>query len=355
MKISKIPGLGRFGIFIDDLDFENITDEEWMEVGKLHLDSLVTIIRKTNLDAEKMYSFMSRWGAGRYSFNAMIIEKYPNWDGTIKSALEDPTWDEEDKETLRAVANVCEGKRNTTMRVSGKKDEHGNALGMFAEGELLWHSNESGNPVFAPGVALLGYQGTTKSSTGFLTTADYYENVSESFRSELDEMVLVHNFIPGKINPGLRKEQDLMMYKNMAPYPNSEIPMVINSPGGIKGLHYSFNTVTHIKGMSDRDSANLLEKIKKDLLKEEYIYDHWYEQDGDLCIFDNSITQHRRLGSTDDRLCYRYQFDYTYLQTEPYIPYNSEPYRSDYIERIHKVANLLKLSDFKLPKKIDKT
>ena len=45
MKITKIPGLGRFGIFIDDVDFTTITNEEWMEIGQLHLQNLVTIIR----------------------------------------------------------------------------------------------------------------------------------------------------------------------------------------------------------------------------------------------------------------------------------------------------------------------
>ena len=34
MKISKIPGLGRFGVFVDDVDFDHITDEEWMEIGR---------------------------------------------------------------------------------------------------------------------------------------------------------------------------------------------------------------------------------------------------------------------------------------------------------------------------------
>jgi len=49
MKVSKIPGLGRFGIFIDDVDFDHLTDEEWLEIGKMHLDNFVTIIRNTNL------------------------------------------------------------------------------------------------------------------------------------------------------------------------------------------------------------------------------------------------------------------------------------------------------------------
>ena len=35
MKISNINGLGSFGIYIDDVDLNNITDEEWKEDGKL--------------------------------------------------------------------------------------------------------------------------------------------------------------------------------------------------------------------------------------------------------------------------------------------------------------------------------
>ena len=37
MKISKIPGLGRFGVFIDDVDFYSMTEEEWTEIGQIHL------------------------------------------------------------------------------------------------------------------------------------------------------------------------------------------------------------------------------------------------------------------------------------------------------------------------------
>lgn len=55
MKITKIPGLGRFGVFIDDVDLNTISDEEWLEIGKLHLEKLVTIIRNTNLTSLPRY------------------------------------------------------------------------------------------------------------------------------------------------------------------------------------------------------------------------------------------------------------------------------------------------------------
>ena len=37
MKISKIPGFGSFGTYIDDVDFNNIDDHTWHEIGKLQI------------------------------------------------------------------------------------------------------------------------------------------------------------------------------------------------------------------------------------------------------------------------------------------------------------------------------
>jgi alpha-ketoglutarate-dependent taurine dioxygenase len=200
---------------------------------------------------------------------------------------------------------------------------------MFAEGELRWHSNESGNLLFAPAVSLLGQSGVVGSATGFLTTTDWYEEQSESFRSELDEMTIVHKFTPGRINPGLRVEQDDIMYRNMCPEP-IELPLVIQSPIGIKGLHYSVNTINSIKGMSLEDSQKMFEHINKTLFVEKYTYDHWYQNDNDLCLFDNSITLHRRLGGVENRLAQRIQYDYNHIQQDNYNPYIQKEFQDVY-------------------------
>ena len=92
--------------------------------------------------------------------------------------------------------------------------------------------------------------------------------------------------------------------------------------------------------MCIRDSNDrLLAEVKKGI--EKYTYDYWWENDDDLLIFDNTIVQHRRLGDTTDRLCLRYQFDYTYLQDDLYQPYLQEPYITRYTERVQKFHKLL--------------
>jgi hypothetical protein len=347
MKITKIPGLGRFGVFIDDLDFSTMTDEEWLEVGKIHLESLVTIIRNVKVAPADYEQWMLKWGNHRVLQHYRILKKFnvPHVQHIVgKEVVNGVEVDEETIKWLRTSFNLMPsaeaGLKTQMLRISGLKNEKGEPLGMFAEGELLWHSNESGNICFAPGVSLLGHHGVVGSATGFLTTPDWYESQSESFRSELDEMVIEHRFTPGRINPGLRLDQDDLMYKNMCPV-DMEIPLVIKSPNGIKGLHYSVNTIDSIKGMTKAESDKMFEYINKTLFVDEYIYDHWYQQDNDICLFDNSITLHRRLGGIADRLCYRIQYDYKKIAPAGYNPYYQEPYATQYSTEIAEVNTIL--------------
>ena len=357
MRVSKIPGLGRFGVFIDDVNFEKLSVEEWNEIGQLHLTNLVTIIRDCNLNWKNQTEWLMKWGDTRYGIRYNILKKYAGktWSQVIKLAIaNDPSIDDIDKLRLSNIARMQEIDPNTgrhVMRVSGKKDQDGNPLGMFAEGELAWHSNESGTLTFTPGVALLSSECMVGSSTGFLTTPDYYETVSNAFRSELDEMILLHRFTPGKINPGLRLEQDEVMHANMCPVDNTEIPIVMRSPGGIVGLHYSINTIYSIKGATKEESDKVFDEINKGLFVEKYTYDHWYQGNSDFCLFDNSITLHRRLGSTDNRLAYRVQHDYSNLQEDFWQPYLTDEYAKKYEDEIIDFVTTAGINDFKLPRR----
>ena len=352
IRITNIPNLEGYGVFVDNIDFRNLTRNEWMDLGKLSMQKLVMIIRSTGLDSRSFHQVIKKWGKDRQNYAATLFAKYPWANGQVDQIIASTEVSEEEKKIIREFQRVggCNRKTGNTLRVSGKK-VNGQRIGMFADGELLWHSNESGDIAFTPAVALLGAENMTNSATGFMVTTPYYYSVSDSFRSELDEMILIHNFMPGKINPGLNEPQDNLMYKNMCPDPDTEIPLVIQSPAGVKGLHYSFNTVTGIKGMSNQEAKKVLAEVRKGL--DPYTYDYWWENDDDLLIFDNSIVQHRRLGDTTNRLCHRYQFDYTYLQykvtKKQYVPYFQEPYKSRYTDKMNIIGEMLKHEGGSLP------
>lgn len=355
MKISKIPNLGRFGIFIDDVDLLNISDEEWMEIGQLHMQNLVTIIRNTNLTKERQVELCNKFGERRHGIKNYLIGKYKSsWEVLQAAVFDDSNLiDKQDKTAVLSIIAVQEKTDSGAdiTRVSGGYTEAGIPKGLFAEGELLWHSNESGTLTFSPGVALLAEKNVIGSATGFITTVDYYESVPDSFRRELDEMILIHKFTPGKVNPGLNMDQDTIIHLNMCPTDSKDIPMVITSPGGIRGLHYSINTVWGIKGCTKKESDEIFERINKELFVDKYIYDHWYQNNGDFLLFDNSITLHRRLGDIKDRLCYRVQHDYTNLQDDVWYPYSQPEFSKQYRREIRDFIKTSGIKNFKLPPK----
>lgn len=342
MKVSKIPNFGNYGVYIDDLDFNKLSEDLWNEIGKIHLKNLVTIIRNCNIQYRDSVNWCERWGPRRHSSMLTICKHYPNL--TMKDVVDlalknsDEIIDEH-KETIHTYFKTRAA--NGIQRVTDKKNSKGEQIGMFPDGELLWHSNEAANPIFAPGVALLGSENMIGSSTGFLQTADYYESISESFRSELNDMIVVHKFTPGKIHAGIHESQDKLMKVNMCPDDESELPMVIKSPGGITGLHYSINTIHSIKGMTVDESKKLFDKINKDLITEKHIYDHWYQSNNDWCFFDNSITVHRRLGAVKERLAYRVQHSYENIQTDNYNPYFQKKYADLYNKKLIELHEFL--------------
>lgn len=349
MKVSKIPGLGRFGVFVDDVDFTTMNDDQWNEIGNLYLNELVVIIRNVNLPPEDMQQWIRKFGPNRDIIKYNMCKKYnTNYRDIIRNSQENPDFfDDDDKLMLKTLGSMQEKTdKGMLMRVSGQRDDRGKPLGMFAEGELLWHSNEAGTLTFTPGVALYAYENVVGSSTGFLTTTDYYENVSESFRSELDEMVLIHTYQKGAINPGHLEEQELITQKVFCPVDNIEIPMVIQSPGGIKGLHYSVNTVSQIKGMTIDESRKVFEEINRNLFVDEYLYDHWYKNDKDLLLFDNSIALHRRLGDVKNRLCYRIQHDLNNLHNNFYEPFFQDPWKTEHRKIMEDFVNVLDLKGY---------
>jgi alpha-ketoglutarate-dependent taurine dioxygenase len=340
MKITKIPGLGRFGVFIDDVDLANISDDQWMEIGKIHLESLVTIFRGIKIDPVTYYNLIRKWGDNRWNRPLLLYKKYGK---PIKELFAKRLLDSDD---LKDVLNYkrWEVDRNCPgmIYVTPKKDTKGRSMGIFGDGELYWHSNECADHTFTPAVSLMGIENMIGSSTGFCTTVDWYEKQTDSFKSELDEMVLIHNFRMTHTSFDDQKrlylehmmsyddDQHTFYHQNTCPVDDSEFPLVIKSPGGITGLHYSINTIDRIKGMKKEESDKLLQKISKELFVEEYIYDHKYQSDTDLLLFDNSITLHNRSienGSSPDRVGYRIQFDYDKLTGEQYQPFFQEEFQ----------------------------
>lgn len=353
--ITKIPNLGDYGVFVDDADLANISLEEWVQTyGDLHLRSLVTIFRDTNIDAERWAELVSAFGRGNSSgvYNFMkqhnitvdtslpIRERFNiTWQNILSGKLQvskDAYEFVEDTQRTRAPVQA-----GYAQRVTGTLDQQGHRTGLFAEGELIWHANESGHLTFTPGVCLFSLDNVVGTSTGFAISAPWYERQTEAFRSELDELIAIHSFTPGKMNPGLNEVQDTINKYAFCPEEN-HIPLVIQSPAGIRGLHYSVTSVVGFKGMLQADSDRLLNIINQGLFADDNVYDHWYsQQSGDFLLFDNSITQHRRRGYIQNRMLYRMATSYSNLSKYQYQPYFQPEFQQQLADQLGEMSQYM--------------
>jgi hypothetical protein len=235
--------------------------------------------------------------------------------------------------------------------VSGEVDSEGKSLGAFGNVECLWHSNESGCYYFTPLVILYGSTGMLGSSTGFCTSTDWYEKQSNSFRSELDQLIAHHAYKPYSVAPGADPDHEAVLRRNFYMDDGADMPLVIKSPGGIVGLHFTYSSVQSFVGMSKNESEALIKKLVDELYVPEYTYDAWWENDtGDFIMFDNTITTHNRtlrpgLSLADTlarRLAYRSHMDYRGLiEYEPFFQEEYNNKRKEYTDPMNYVSDLV--------------
>ena len=149
MKVSKIPGLGRFGVFIDDIDLNTITDEEWMAIGQIHLESLVTIIRAPKIDHHRYAQLMVKWGPWRYNSPIQYFLKYGK---PLKDVILAGELDPADQITLANGRRWQVDKRYPGMvRITPRKNRRGESMGLFGDGERLGQFIDRGRPAGEPG------------------------------------------------------------------------------------------------------------------------------------------------------------------------------------------------------------
>jgi alpha-ketoglutarate-dependent taurine dioxygenase len=338
MKITPINRMGSLGVYVDDINMDHMTEEEWKELGKLFVKEMVVVCRNINIDKEQFYDWIPKWGPVSSFHLLHLKQKY----GDAVITKDPATWgilDADDRFYFESKINIQEriGPGKHLNRIYGGKTNDGKSLGVFDSGDVFWHSNESALLTFAPAVALLGWEDMGQSATGFTQTIDVYEGVPESMRKELDEMVLIHEFRIGRLSDNEAKDPSLaaITRMNFCPEQGLETPFVCTAPNGRKGLHYSINSRARIKGMSEEESNNLFDRLDKLIFNENMVFDHEYiDTRRDMLFFDNSVTLHRRVGHQPTRLGFRTQFTLCDVVDQPWLPWQHMPeydreYRKD--------------------------
>jgi hypothetical protein len=325
MKISKMPGFGSYGTIITDFDWND--PESYQQLKTVNLQSLVTVV-KNNTDQFD--------NVAKHFHNVITTRPYQfKWYSKYGADWR-PQVTEHDIATAKYTEYLALGSQYPGWsRLTAKKDEHGKFIGALTDDTLDWHVDESGAVEFAPLIALYGMNNMQVSCTSFLQTADWYEKQTGSFQSELDSLVAEFAWDDSKLRPErANKEQEDLIKLVQMPRETGEVPLVVVSPGGIKGIRYS-KLITKFKDVSDQDTKSILTKIENEIFVPEYSYDYWWENNtGDLVLFDQSVTLHTRklkpgadvTAEYSKRLAHKIFGDYAGMLN--YKPFEQEPYRS---------------------------
>jgi alpha-ketoglutarate-dependent taurine dioxygenase len=293
MKLRSLNGFGSLGVEVYDFDLMNCADSDLQALGHIVADQLLVYVNKkcsNGIDAKRINYIASVFGDPNGGNNTENLTSK-----MLKYRREHNQLSKQDIEVIRELNYLRQGFEDLPglIRVSGKRDQKGNRTGIFSEGELDWHSDRQGTGVFTPVLALCSVEGTDGTHTEFLQTHDQYLNLPKEKQAEVQSLIGVHVYTPGKLAPGLNMVQDSIVRMNMCPIDGSEVPLFCKSPTGRPGVRLNLTTLEYFKGYSRKESDALISFYRDWFMRDEYKYSHCW-QDGETIFMDQTITLHRR-------------------------------------------------------------
>jgi len=284
----------RFGVNLD-VDFNKLTKQQFLEVGKIFLNELLVVCRNQTLSSRKFASICYSWGFPQIFNPSDYYEDNSNEKKTIQ------------KIGLNNIPGL--------VKICNYKDEDDDYLGILSDNELAWHTDCSGvlNPKEV--IALYAKEVGLNNHTDFIECVTPYEKLTNEDRKLVDSLHYIHLYndksVPEYANSNRTHLQ--VLYSSEISNEQIKIPLIITSPRGYRGFRYNCKSFIKFVGKNDKESAELKQWIESLLFKEENIYTHFWKP-GDLVFMDQTVLLHRRRPQNfDKRLLYRIHFDVSKL------------------------------------------
>jgi taurine dioxygenase len=243
-----------------------LDDETFRRIHAAWLDHLVLLFRRQRLDDADLVRFTGRFGE---------LEEAPLFQGR------------------RYVDQHPEVMIISNVSVNGRE------IGSLGNAEAFWHTDL--NFVAEPPAASCLYAHEvppTGGDTGFANMYRAFESLPSDLRRRIDGRTILHD---ARFNSaGYARETRL---------PDTSHPIVRTHPEtGRKGLYLGRRANARIEGVSEQESDRLLDALWQHAVSGEVTWHHQW-QPGDLLIWDNRCTLHRRdsFDATQRRIMHRTQ------------------------------------------------
>ena len=170
------------------------------------------------------------------------------------------------------------------MVLSNRLDDDGEPQGM-ADAGTFWHSDVSYKPSPAKATVLHAVEIPEEGGdTLFCNLTSAYEALPDSLKDELDSLTAMHdyNHVP----------RDIFSKLNLNPPPPCRQPVVRTHPEtGRKAIYINPAYTTHIEGLPEDESAELIEEIFSHCLEDRFRMRYNWRA-GDVVAWDNAASMH---------------------------------------------------------------
>ena len=190
--------------------------------------------------------------------------------------------------------------------VSNMRNSVGDYIGGLSSKELNWHTDQSYNAAPVTGCFLYAQVLPCDGSrTSWASLYGGYEILPNATRAKIDDAIGIfsyaartHSVISGKQDEQVVQQSYAARIKAT---PDVMHPLVNTHPTtGRRSLYIDPGTLIGIKDMSTRESAPLIEQLQQAATNAKNVYHHNW-QVGDLVLWDNAVTLHRRDAFADEQ------------------------------------------------------
>lgn len=258
--LSIVPTGKALGAEIRNVDLKRLTDREFEAIHRAWLDHLVLLFRGQKLGDEDLIAFSRRFGdldwAPVQESGRRFVEGHPE---------------------IYVVSNVV---------------ENGVPIGSLGAGEAVWHTDMSYQE--DPPKASLLYALEVPQAGGntyFCNLYRAYEALPAALQDRLSVVTLKHD---ATYNSGGYVREGLTAVDDPATSPGVYHPAVLTHPEtGRRALYLGRRRNAYVNGMPLAASESFLDELWAYATREEFVWhNHW--QAGDVVLWDNRCTMHRR-------------------------------------------------------------
>ena len=286
MKVQKLQNA------VEAFNFDINADDEIADLGRLLADQQVVVV-KQKLTEKRHYDILNSWGSSGMS---------PVIYGIGVGKLKGLHWNAIRNTTARIGKLIDPAHRGRMQSVTFQKDRRGRAIGLFTNGKLGWHNDQSCYESAARVLGLASVEGSEGSQTSFLSSSECYAHLSKDDFTQVNDLKCVYSWNEHKIDHfagELIAEQRMMLKYNSCPLDGLVSPLAAETPSGVGGIHFPGSMFSHFLGMKKEESKKFLDHIWNILNQEKYIYTHNW-RDGEVVYMDQAITLHARPTSVED-------------------------------------------------------